>query len=514
MKRYIPVVFIIVAAILVFFLVGRNLFVKDNIMARAKTVIPIVNKDDTEQKSDESVYEEFTETSFIELANDETLLSIVTMDIDGDSYDDQINIVKTSNGPYLVLIVGLYNPASATYVRSSYVATNITQIKTFACTSLDVIGNHKNSLVYQGIADDGHSVLRIFNGSRDNNGEFVLSMIGDFDSDGSVFIQQSERNEAYELNQTTAEPFPVWVYSSAEKEDADSLDQLQTMYNWNETEGKYTEVKKIRIPGSRIAAKELSRIQDGTVATFANFLDGLWYKTDNTTGSLRYIFFDYSKHEIIFQFEDTEEVYSWLNSNLRRNGIYFSSVNQSVENLQRRFDVSLVNIDEIRVRIQDDVRMVISESSLWDGNYKKMTSKIVEKKEKTYSSECINSLIQGPAWTSSDGTYFVFKDGTFIAEGENLNDSGMYITNIISGTSVLQFRNNNETVYFSGYYIPSFNKVTKTKTDKRGRQTSSVIDDKDTILLQSIVVSPDGFFQTESRPIILHRAELKKTEEE
>ena len=29
MKRYIPVVFIIVAAILVFFLVGRNLFVKD-----------------------------------------------------------------------------------------------------------------------------------------------------------------------------------------------------------------------------------------------------------------------------------------------------------------------------------------------------------------------------------------------------------------------------------------------------------------------------------------------------
>ena len=204
MKKTIPVIFIVVAASLALFLIGKAVFVKDNITARAKVITPIVDADEQNGENSENVYEDYVPVSFIELANDETLMSIVTMDIDGDSYDDQINIVKTSRSPYLELIVGLYNPPSSSYVRAAWVATNITQVRTFACTSLDVIGNHKKSLVYQGVTDNGHSVLRIFNGSRNNRNEFKLTMIGDFEADGTIFIQQSERNEAYELNQTKA----------------------------------------------------------------------------------------------------------------------------------------------------------------------------------------------------------------------------------------------------------------------------------------------------------------------
>ena len=512
MKKLIPVVFIVIAAFLAFLLIAKNLFIKDNSYSRAKVVKPVVDSAQTEDSSEENVYEDYEQTSFIELANDETLLSVVTMDIDGDGYDDQINIVKTSKSPFLALIVGLYNPSTATYVRATWIATNISQSRTFACTALDVIGNHKNSLVYQGVTDSGNSVLCIFNGSRNKKGEFVLTKIGDFEADGTVFIQQSERNEAYELSQTRAESFPVWVYA-ADSEDSTKLDQIQTMYDWNEKEGVYTQVRQVRVAGNRIAAKELARIQDGTVETFSNFLDGLWYKTENLTGNLRYLFFDSVSQEIIFYYQDSEEVYSWANANLRRNGMYFTSINKSIENLQRRFDISLVNVDEIRIRIQDDVRMIISESTLWDGNYKKVTSKLSAKTAEPEGEKAIESLIKGPAWLASDGSYFVFTKDGYAMENENHTDKGRFMLNTVSETKLMQFRSDTNVKFFNGYYSAAFAKITKTQTDRRGRVKEFTVDDTDTIILQPVIVSPDGFFASEADPLTLKRTELKKTEE-
>lgn len=513
MKKLIPVIFIIVAAGLAFFFLGKNLFIKDNSYSRAKIVKPVVETETSEEENLENEYEDYEQTSFIELANDETLLNVVTMDIDDDGYDDQINIVKTSRSPFLALIVGLYNPSTSSYVRAAWIATTVSQIRTFACTALDVIGNHKNSLVYQGITDEGHSVLCIFNGSRTKKGDFVLTKIGDFESDGTVFIQQTERNEAYELSQTKAGSFPVWVYASDSAEDSARLDQIQTMYDWNEKEGVYTQVKQVRVTGNRIAAKELARIQDGTVATFSKFLEGLWYKTENSGGNVRYIFFDPQTHEIIFHYQDSEEVYSWLDAKLRRNGMYFTSINQSIENLQRRFDISLVNVDEIRIRIQDDVRMIISESTLWDGNYKKVSAKLNQKSVAGESEKALKRLVEGPAWTSSDEKYFVFANDEYLVESENFSDKGRFVLNSISDTKLMQFRSDTAVKFFNGYYSASFGKIKKTERNKRGKTTEVVVDDNDTIILQSVDVTPNGFFQNEVLPLTLKKTELKKTEE-
>ena len=126
--------------------------------------------------------------------------------------------------------------------------------------------------------------------------------------------------------------------------------------------------------GSRIAARELARIQDGTVETFADFLDGLWYKTSSAQSGIRYLFFDHAQKEVIFLYDDTEEVYAWEDSNLRRSGIYITTTNKSITNMQRRCDISLAGIDEVRIHIIDDVRMIIKENNLWDGSYRKMTA--------------------------------------------------------------------------------------------------------------------------------------------
>ena len=491
MKRLIPVIFILTAAALALLFFSRNLFVNDTSISRAKVVIPIVG--DTGSGNDANEYSDSLEqSSFIQLSNGETLVGTLEMDIDGDGADDQINMVKTSASPYIVLIVGLYEPKTGSYIRSNYIATQITQMKTFACTSIDVLGNHKNALVYQGTMDSGTVVLKIFMGARSKSGEFILTPIGDFEADGTIFIQQTPRSESYELSQTKGDSFPVWVYTSEQKNvgsDSSQLDQIQTMYDWDENEGAYVAVRTIRVAGNRVAAKELARIQDGTVATFGKFLDGLWYKTENTGSSIRFISFDYPNAEIIFEYEDSEEVYSWLKSTLRRNGIYFSAVNKSIENLQRRFDISLVSTDEIKIKLQDDVRMLINESTLWDGNYKKFISREQKNDPATKESECIARLIEQGSWETTDNTILNFTESTYVAKGSVSYDSGRFTSTEISGTTLIQFRSVHEVPFFKGAYIPSF---------QDGK-------DRDTILLQYAVISPEGFYHDSSAPVLLRK---------
>ena len=496
MKRLIPVIFTLTAAMLALLFFSRNLFVKNNSISRARVVIPIVGDLNSDGGANE-YSDSLEQTSFILLSNGETLLGTLEMDIDGDGFDDQVNMIRTALSPRIVLIVGLYNSKTGNYERTAYLTTQITQMRTFACASIDVIGNHKNSLVYQGVTDSGSFVLKIFDGNRDKNGALILTPIGDFEANGTIFIQQSPRSEAYELNHAKGDSFPVWVYTSEQSGDSAKLDQIQTMYEWSESESAYVVSRTFRVTGNTLAQKELAKIQDGTVDSFGNFLDGLWYKTENAGMGIRYISFDYPNSEIIFEYEDSEEVYSWLNSTLRRNGIYFSAVNKSIENLQRRFDISLVSTDEIRIKLQDDVRMLINESTLWDGNYKKFVSRESPEVKKTKEQECIERLLEQEFWETSDGTVLKFDDSTYVANGKASYDLGRFTTNEVAGRTLIQFRSSHEVPFFKGSYLPSF---------QNGK-------DKDSILLRYALLSPEGFYLEDAAPFVLKKYIPPKEEE-
>ena len=237
--------------------------------------------------------------SLIPLEDDETLISVLSQDFDGDGYDDQVNAIKTIKNPHLLLLVGIYNTKISKYERKALIETTVTQVKTFSYTGLDLTGIHRTALVYQGFSEDGESVLSAF--FLEHKGEeFVVKNIAELKADGTIFIQQSERIEAYEKSQANGGSYPIWVYTT-DTEKTNSTDQIQTKYDWNASEEKYVQVEQFRVAGSRLAQAELSRIQDGTVETFASFLNGLWYKTElSSDGSNCYIFFDYDAKEIIF----------------------------------------------------------------------------------------------------------------------------------------------------------------------------------------------------------------------
>lgn len=445
MKRLVTVVFVIFAVVLTFlFIKGEPEETQDNVITRAKTITPISGIEEQENTSANKVYaEDSSLISLIPLRSDETLLNTLGIDFDSDGYDDQINAIKKTNNPYIFLLIGLYNPFRGQYDRTTEIKTEIIQTQTFSFTCMDIIGNHTNTLIYSGFSETGESIMKIFLPQKSGN-NFSIDMIGDFRSDGSIFVQQLDRYDSYEAQQATGVSFPVWVYSSDAFTGGNTLDQLQTMYVWNQTQRRFVKSTENRVVENKVASKELSRIQDGTVETFTGHLNGLWYKTSTTSEKIRYIFFNPENKEIIFQTDDSQEVYTWVSSTLRRNGIYLSAVNSSINNLTRLIDISLTGIDEIKIRNQDDVRMPIKESNLWDGQYKKQTSKNVFTNNAEKKLDIQNLLEKQGKWLANGTVQIEFTDGKYNLNGK----TGRIATSQYGQTNILQLKGTTEEPFF------------------------------------------------------------------
>lgn len=454
MRRIIPAFFVIVAMVLLV------IFLTKKTSESAKKVgvqdLPVSGDSQGEGflATENSLgIEDSAIVSFMPLRANETLLGSSGIDLNGDNFDDEILVVRKSESPFLYLIVGLYNPETTLYDRVAELRTEITQLRSLSYNGMDVTGDHRIALVYQGFTDDEQAVLQMFFCRRSG-----LVNIGSFKSDGTIFIQQYNRSETYNLSQSSGRSFPVWVYASDTRPGVGNLSQVQTEYNWDEGAGRYVQTRQVFVTGKNIAAAELAKIQDGTVETFANYLNGLWYMTDSAEKEIRYIFFDYAAREVIFLVGDSQEVFNWQNSNLYRNGIYLSTVNVSMENLRRRFDIGLTGINEMRVRVYDDVRMIIQNDALWNGQYKKMNMRRDFNSGEEISQELISlreKLEEIPRWIAPDGISVAFKDGGYKISGEGRDENGVYFLTMVKSTFVVQFNSRAKNRYFGEAYTVS-----------------------------------------------------------
>lgn len=507
MKKIIPAIFVIIASVLAVIFFSRKTISKtDSDNQPTLVTADSQGKKNVSEEHNVTIVEENTPTSFLTLKNDETLLSSMGIDLNDDNLDDEILITKKASKQNLIIVIGIYNPNSKMYVRAAEIQTEVTQFRSFSYNGLDITGTHKTALVYQGFAENGSSVLQMFfcHGNADN---FSLSKIGDFKSDGTIFIQQYNRTDTYELSQSSGKSFPVWVYSSDPSEGDGSLSQIQTEYDWNAGLGKYAQVRQIKVTGRNLAAKELAKIQDGTVKTFANYLDGLWYQSSSEDSKIRYIYFDYATSEVIFLENDIQEVYSWISSTLYKNGIYLSTSNISIENLGRRFAVTLVDIDEVRIRAYDDVRMHIGADNLWDGQYKKLNDKktfAAQEKDTTPVDEIVTALEDTSLWYTSDGANFVFKDDTYAISTENFSETGIAALSMIDGQTVIQFNPKEDMRYIGDSYIIGFKENPRVVKLKNGKTKTLYDKDKSILILRPAVIMASTVNETSGKVIMLN----------
>lgn len=516
-SRTVPVLFVLAAALIagVFFISKKMLTKEDKSSTRARIVTPKSSASaNSENETTPSSIESEKYETFVPLYSGETLISTLTIDINNDGYDDEVIIVRKASSPNLWIVAALIDSDSGFYERLDPIKTQFTRTRTFSYMGMDVTGEHKNALVYQGLADDGNYIMEIYL-CAERNGISYLRNIGDFSCDGTVFIQQTERSESYALAMSKGESFSVWVYKSDTPQTPEGetvkpsvgQNQIQQEYKWNPSSQKYELVREINVTAGRLAATELSRIQDGTVETFADFLDGLWYKTSNTDGNIRYMYFNYADNEIIQLYKDIQEVYEWEDSKLRHNGIYLTAVNADIMNLHRRFDIALINTDEIKITLRDDINLIISENTQWDGNYKKMSLQDTfgDFAASTEKDVYLKELQNGDAWTTADTTVTLnFAEYTYSLLNGGLTETGIYSVEKIGSYNVIQFRSDSDGSILGETYSMEFGTKVITETVKR-KTVEKVVTDYDTITFTPVKLTSTDCFAVEGRSYVLSR---------
>ncbi len=503
-KRIVLVVFIVAVAAIILLALNRNYFQdQQQDVVRAKLVVPTTESEKEEGgASGAMVTDDVILTSLLNLNPDETLIDVITADFTADGFEDQVNVVRKASIANLQLIVGIYNSKTESYERKADITTPVEQVKTFSCYGLDLTGRNKTALVYQGFDSSGNSVLRAyFIKYEEKSDSYSLQSIADLKSNGAIYLQQKDEGDYTGAGNP---PYEIMMYSS-DLSNPESSDQIQTVWSWSAGENKYVQSKRTKIKGSSIKSGELAKIQDGTVKTFADYLNGLWYKTEATGSGVRYVFFDYESGQIVFLHDEEEEVYNWQNSTLHYRGMYISTTNFEIETLKRSVNISLLDLEQIGILVHDDVSMVIKEESSWNGDYKKMKFSDFYRENASSSalrSSYVENLEQGPLWRMSDGHTVSFSDGRYRASSGEKTSAGSYIAMQLGDANYIQFRADpvqaeTEEVLLDGYYLASHPPAADD-----GDQI-----DADRIILQPYTVQLHDSFPSAGHPFILTRGQ-------
>ncbi len=459
MKKLTTVLFILIALVVLFLMIRQNIRFP-NAQANIQTQqFSSSSQGDQNTSSTSDLFSGGEDISvLIPLLPDENVVTVLSVEFNQDNYVDQIVALKNSESPYIKIIIGIYNPLFGTFERAYEIQTEIQQTRTFSVDVLDITGTHENSLIIYGYSQANESILQVWL-SRNNDSGLNLRLIADLSADGTIFVNQEVRSNSYAFSSENSNSFPIWVYTSDTSVSQGVLDQLQIMYDWDEVTSKYVQKSQTRISGRNINAQELAKIQDGTEKTFGTFLTETWLKTTSDTNNSSYLFFNYPEKTITFLNQDTAEIYVWENSILRTNGILIYATNQNIPNLLRRVDLTLISVDEIRVKSTDTLTMIASPSTMWDGNYKKQqidsvnvqTNLQAELESEKRMTDTLKTT-SGKIWEADNGYLLTFSESEFTAKNGNTLETGSYTVSTVYNEEFLQFKSFSDSNVFNGFY--------------------------------------------------------------
>jgi hypothetical protein len=442
---------LILTGLFVWLLVNRgNLPLSGEKHQTARTIIPLADNENTgtaKSSLDNTTFDESRAQPLIVLDKDETFLQALSVDINKDGTQDQICAIKKNSEPNIYLVPGIQNPQNGDYTRLQAIRTGVTQTRTLLFYSIDIIGDRTNSLVCSGMTAENLQLLAVYIPVTGSDGKLAFSAVADLRSDGSISIQETYRSDAYNLGLTGGDSYPIYTYSS-DPDAPDTLNQIERIYRWDKTLKRYELSSQSKIEGKRIESKLMNKLQDGDIGSFENFLGGLWYMTSTSDSKSRYIFFDTAEREIIFHNGATEEIYTREAGSSRRYGTYLTTRNKSISSIRRLIDIELTGIDEIRVKVQEDVKLKIGVDSDWDGVYRKMTANSTAGVAVSASSTvALQKLLDSSPndWVSSDGQIFRTDANSYTLVQPDSTESGQFALIAVTGKPVIQLRLDNET---------------------------------------------------------------------
>jgi hypothetical protein len=376
------------------------------------------------------------------LEEGEIIISVLTQDFDGDASEEQIiayrNLLEIDSPIYLAFID--YDEKSKDYKRRWNTPTAATRQGTISLYTKDLVGDRSVCVILTGMNGSGEHTMTIFRKnppSQARNDEAFLK-IAELRIDGSIVVQETERSQAYHMGITKGQSFTIAAYGH-NYESANILDQLETVYAFNQVNGLYEQSKVSRIPGALIEQRRLRELLSGAPGVFEGFINDLWYyvSPQGTLDNRQYIYFDPASRELIFFGDETQQVFTWQNSSPTRYGLYISSQNISVTTLRRFIDIELESLDSIRIKVFEDVRLKIGVSAAWDGSYRRAGA--LSKAARGAVSGAIKTNIEA-LYDSSLGRMRFFPDGGYELSSGGSVKKGRYVFFLVNGQELLELR--------------------------------------------------------------------------
>ncbi|MDR2552979.1 MAG: pallilysin-related adhesin [Treponema sp.] len=351
----------------------------------------------------------------IDLNEGESALAVLTRDFDGDSFEDQIIAYRRHqeiDSPVFITYAD-YDSFKGAYVRRWNAATVATKPGTLILYSEDLIGDGGICVLISGMNGAGEQTLTVFRKNEDS-GEEPFSKIAEFLIEGSISVEGRSGNSGESLSIATY----VRDYESS-----NMLDQVEITYTYNRINGLYEQARVVKIPGNQIEQRRLGELLSGDSRQFEDFINGLWHQGSGPED--KYIYFNSAAREVIFYDGNLEEIFSWQDSSPTRYGLHIASRNIALTKLRRTISIELASLENIRIRVFQDVYLRTGPNTIWDGSYQKVQTAEPERPERK-----TNPYLEG-TYEGSAGRIHFYRDGTYelspLAGSSKSNRQGKYV---------------------------------------------------------------------------------------
>ena len=407
----------------------------------AQTIIPVEQSaySGIERESEDDNAEKVE--PFITLAGDETAIKLITVDINNDDMADRLVAVKKISDPYVALVLFLYDDETQSFIRTEEIRTTISQPNTLTLYVLPVQNFTAPVILYYGINTENLQVFAMHSVEIRHKKQIAVHTITQLRADGQILFTKNDNRQNSGLS-----AYSIKTYHT-DTQYPNTLNQIEKIYTWNEKSAAFTQSGEEKIPGKAVETAFLKKIQNGSTGVFKEFLAGLWYQPFSNEQQHRSIFFNIAESELIFSINNIEEIFTVQSITSRKYGMYFTTKNAAITSIHRRVDIELISVDEIRVRVIEDVaRLKIGASSNWDGVYRKIHTTIAPSSDSVNTAAIKEQLYaDGKKWIGTDGSELSFSDNgyTLIRAETAVSDNpetGWYALMTVKQQCILQLK--------------------------------------------------------------------------
>ena len=435
--------FLLAAGIVTFSLWPEKEDNGENSYGRHQTRL-IIPRFEDDQNQDEFYDDPLNKPEYIELkvplAEGESIISILNLNSEKYLMDEQFIAYRNLTlGNEIFVTYIAWNRQTGIYERIWNAATLASVPGTVSVYSDDILGDRSPCVIVTGMNVDREHTITIFNKNTGETDDTPFIKIAGIQVDGSITINKVERPLAYRQGIAKGQAYSITAYRHG-VETENLLDRVEITYAYNPESRNYESIKTTRVPGTQIEQRRLREILSGDAKTFEEFINDLWYHVGSggTIDKNQYLYFDHLIREVIFFGDETMQIFTWRSSNSTRYGIYISAQNKSVSTLRRFMDIELESLNSIRVRVNEDVRLKINVSTLWDGSYRRAGSimqSTSEKKSAHVYTDAVYDSSMGRLQFKSNGEYELSSSGSIT--------KGRYVFFTVEDNDLLELRPEN-----------------------------------------------------------------------